>query len=200
MSNVVKEFESRVMLTFDEYMNVVSFYMKLYPEQQFLQNTNIYFDSDDLFLRKNHITLRIRTINDVKCELTAKIKGENGDQEINDDLSFKEMDTLINQGQFPEGNVKKFLLSLSYPLSSYKQIVTLYNRRLEIKYDDHLLVIDKNIYNDITDYNLEVEAEKDISVAKEKLANYIQKFHLTLFKQKYVGKAHRAIMSTKNQG
>ena len=200
MSNVVKEFESRIMLTFDEYMNVVSFYMKLYPEQQFLQNTNIYFDSDDLFLRKNHITLRIRTINDVKCELTAKIKGENGDQEINDDLSFKEMDTLINQGQFPEGNVKKFLLSLSYPLSSYKQIVTLYNRRLEIKYDDHLLVIDKNIYNDITDYNLEVEAEKDISVAKEKLANYIQKFHLTLFKQKYVGKAHRAIMSTKNQG
>ena len=200
MSNVVKEFESRAMLTFDEYMNVVSFYMKLYPEQQFLQNTNIYFDSDDLFLRKNHITLRIRTINDVKCELTAKIKGENGDQEINDDLSFKEMDTLINQGQFPEGNVKKFLLSLSYPLSSYKQIVTLYNRRLEIKYDDHLLVIDKNIYNDITDYNLEVEAEKDISVAKEKLANYIQKFHLTLFKQKYVGKAHRAIMSTKNQG
>ena len=153
-----------------------------------------------MFLRKNHITLRIRTINDVKCELTAKIKGENGDQEINDDLSFKEMDVLIKEGIFPEGNVKKYLLSLSYPLSSYKQIVTLYNRRLEIKYDDHLLVIDKNIYNDITDYNLEVEVEKDISVAKEKLAYYIQKFHLTLFKQKYVGKAHRAIMSTKNQG
>ena len=52
MSNIVKEFESRIMLTSEEYMNIVSFYMKLYPEHHFLQNTNIYFDSDDLFLRK----------------------------------------------------------------------------------------------------------------------------------------------------
>lgn len=200
MSNVVKEFESRIMLTFDEYMHIVSFYMKLYPEHHFLQNTNVYLDSDDLYLRKLHVTLRIRTINDVKCELTAKIKGENGDQEINDDISFKEMDALLNEGRFPEGNVKNYLLGLSYPLSAYKQIVTLYNRRLEIKYDDHLLVIDKNIYNDITDYNLEIEVDKDINLAKEKLAYYIQKFHLSLHKQKYVGKAHRAIMSTKNQG
>lgn len=200
MSNIVKEFESRVMLTVDEYMNIVSFYMKLYPEQHFLQNTNIYFDSDDLYLRKLHITLRVRTINDVKCELTAKIKGENGDQEINDDLSLKQMDALLNNNIFPEGNVKNYLLSLSYPLSSYHQIVTLYNRRLEIKCDDHLLVIDKNNYNDITDYNLEVETDNSISLAKEKIAYYIKKFNLSLHTQKYIGKAHRAIMSTKNQG
>lgn len=200
MSNIVKEFETRVMLTADEYMNIVSFYMKLYPEQHFLQNTNIYFDSDDLFLRQKHVTLRIRIINDVKCELTAKIKGANGDQEINDDLSLKEMDALLKENKFPEGNVKKYLLSLSYPLSAYKQIVTLYNRRLEIKYDDHLLVIDKNNYNNITDYNLEVETEKDISLAKEKILYYIQKFNLSLHKQKYIGKAHRAIVSIKNQG
>ena len=198
MSNIQKEFESRVMLTVDEYMNVVSFYMKLYPEQHFLQNTNIYFDSDNLFLRKKHITLRVRTINDVKCELTAKIKGENGDQEINDDLSFKEMDALLNENKFPEGNVKNYLLSLSYPLSAYHQIVTLYNRRLEIKYDDHLLVIDKNTYSDIVDYNLEIETEKDISFSKQILGKYIKKFNLSLYKQKYMGKATRAIRSVKS--
>ena len=200
MSNIVKEFECRVMLTVEEYMNIVSFYMKLYPEQHFLQNTNIYFDSDDLFLRQKHITLRVRTINDVKCELTAKIKGEKGDQEINDDLSFKEMDALLNESKFPEGNVKNYLLSLSYPLSAYHQIVTLYNRRLEIKYDDHLLVIDKNNYNDIVDYNLEIETEKDIELSKQILEKYIKKFNLSLHKQKYMGKATRAIMSIKNQG
>lgn len=200
MSNIVKEFESRIMLTSEEYMNIVSFYMKLYPEHHFLQNTNIYFDSDDLFLRKKHITLRVRIINDVRCELTAKIKGNNGDQEINDDLSLKEKDMLLNENKFPEGNVKNFLVSLSYPLSSYHQIVTLYNRRLEIKYEDHLLVIDKNNYNDIVDYNLEIETEKDINLAYKILEKYIQKFNLSLLEQKYIGKAHRAIMSTKNQG
>ena len=197
MSNIVKEFESRIMLTNDEYMNIVSFYMKLYPEHHFLQNTNTYFDSEDLFLRQKHITLRVRTINDVKSELTIKIKGENGDQEINDDLSLKDMDLLFNDNKFPEGNVKKYLLSLSYPLNAYKPIVTLYNRRLEIKYDDHLLVIDKNVYNDITDYNLEIEVQDDIKLAKEKLQYYINKFNLSLDKQKYAGKASRAIMSAK---
>lgn len=197
MSNIVQEFESRIMLTSEEYLNIVSFYMKLYPEHHFLQNTNIYLDSDDLFLRKMHITLRIRTINDVKCELTAKIKGENGDQEINDDLSFKEMDALLNENRFPEGNVKNYLKSLSYPLSAYHQIVTLYNRRLEIKYDDHLLVIDKNTYSDITDYNLEIETEKDIALSKQILEKYIKKFNLSLHSQKYMGKATRAILSVK---
>ena len=197
MSNVGKEFETRIMLTSDEYMAIVSFYMKLYPEHHFLQNTNIYFDSEDLFLRQKHITLRVRTINDIKSELTAKIKGENGDQEINDDLSLKDMDLLFNENKFPEGNVKYFLLSLSYPLSAYHPIVTLYNRRLEIQYDDHLLVIDKNFYNDITDYNLEIEVKDDIKLAKEKLRYYIEKFNLSLDKEQYAGKASRAIMSIK---
>ena len=200
MSNVVKEFESRVMLTTEEYLNIVSFYMKLYPEHHFLQNTNIYFDSDDLYLRQQHITLRVRIINDVKCELTAKIKGDNGDQEITDTLSLKEMDTLLNDNVFPEGSVKKYLLTLSYPLSSYHQIVTLYNRRLEIQYDDHLLVIDKNTYSDIVDYNLEIETENDINLSRKILDKYINKFNLSLLKQKYMGKATRAIMSIKNQG
>ena len=156
MSNVGKEFESRIMLTNDEYLNIVSHYMKLYPNHHFLQNVNDYFDTSDLFLRKKHITLRIRTINDVRSELTLKIKGSNGDIEINDDISFKEKEILLKERVFPEGNVKKYLLSLPIPLSDYENIVSLYNRRLEISYDDHLLVIDKNEYNGIVDYNLEI--------------------------------------------
>lgn len=192
MSNIVKEFESRIMLTSDEYLNIVSFYLKLYPNKHFLQNVNYYFDNDDLFLRKSHVTLRIRTINDVKCELTAKIKGDNGDQEINDNITLKEMDSLLKDGIFPIGNVKQYLLSLSCPLSSYRNIAVLYNRRLEIEQDDYLLVIDKNTYSDITDYNLEIEAS-NIEQAKEVLKEYIKKFNLSLVEQNYLGKASRAI-------
>ena len=200
MSNIQKEFESRIMLTEREYLEVVSHFLKLYPNHHFLQNNNYYFDTKDLYLREKHITLRIRTINDVRSELTLKIKGENGDEEINDDISFKEKEILLNEKVFPEGNVKRYLLSLPIPLSNYENIVSLYNRRLEIKYDNHLLVIDKNEYIGIVDYNLEIETENDIKLARALLNEYIKKFNLSLGNQKYMGKAHRAINAAIKKG
>lgn len=200
MSNIGIEFERRIMLTSEEYLNIVSFYLKLYPNHAFLQNVNYYFDSDDLFLKNNHMTLRVRTINDVKSELTLKIKGNNGDQEINDDLSIKQFDLLMNENIFPDGEVKKALLSLSYPLSLFKNIATLYNRRLEIEFEDHLLVIDKNIYHDIVDYNLEIETKEDIKLADTLLKAYIKQFNLSQANQKYKGKATRAILAATKKG
>ncbi len=200
MSNVGKEFESRVMLTEHEYLDVVSHFMKIYPNNHFLQNNNSYFDTNDFFLKNRHITLRVRTINDVRSELTLKIKGENGDIEINDDISFKEMEAVMKNKIFPDGNVKNYLLSLPIPLSDYENIVSLYNRRLEIQFDNHLLVIDKNEYNGIVDYNLEIETKDDINLANKLLSEYIQKFNLSLAKQKYQGKAHRALDSARKKG
>ena len=197
MSNIQKEFETRIMLKENEYLDIVSFYMKLYPNKHFLKNTNIYYDSDDLFLRKQGITLRVRLINDISPELTIKIKGNNGDTEINDKLTINQFDQLRNDNIFPDGEVKKYLSSLPYSLANYKEITTLYNRRLEIENDDHLLVIDKNSYSDIIDYNLEIEAKDDIKTAQKYLEFYIDKFNLSLLKQKYQGKATRAIMAAK---
>ena len=196
MSNIVKEFESRIMLTEGEYFEIVSHFMRLHPNKQFLKNTNIYLDTDDLYLRKNHITFRIRIINDYKCELTIKIKGSNGDDEINDDLSLKDVSMILSDFYFPSGNVKDYLLTLPYTLDSYKEIARLNNIRLEIEEDDHLLVIDKNIYNGITDYNLEIEVKDSIDGARKWLDHYTKQFNLANRGQKYVGKAHRAIMSS----
>ena len=195
MSNVTKEFESRIMLTESEYFEIVSHFMRLHPDKHFLKNTNIYLDTDDLFLRKNHITFRIRIINDIRCELTIKIKGLNGDDEINDSLNLKEVDMILKEHIYPDGNVKNYLLSLPYTFDKYKEITTLYNVRLEIKESDHLLVVDKNIYNNIVDYNLEIEAQDSIENAKKWLSYYIKQFNLANRGQKYVGKAHRAIMT-----
>ena len=195
MSNIVKEYETRIMLTESEYFEMVSHFMRLHPNKQFLKNTNIYFDTEDLFLRKNHITFRIRIINDVKSEITIKIKGANGDDEINDSLTGKDVELFLKERYLPNGGVKSFLLSLPYTFDAYKEITTLYNVRLEIKEDDHLLVIDKNIYNDITDYNLEIETTDNIASARKWLNHYTKQFNLANRGQKYVGKAHRAIMS-----
>ena len=197
MSNIAKEFESRIMLTDDEYLSIVSFYMKLYPNKHFIQNTNIYYDSDDLFLRKQGITFRLRIINDISSELTIKIKGKNGDTEINDKLNIAQFNLLKNNNIFPDGEVKKYLSTLPYSINEYKVITTLFNRRLEIEFDDHLLVIDKNTYSDIVDYNLEIETKDNIESAQRHLKEYIEKFHLSLINQKYQGKATRAILAAK---
>ena len=199
MSNIVKEFESRIMLTENEYFEIVSHFMRLHPNKHFLKNTNIYLDTSDLFLRKNHITFRIRIINDIKSELTIKIKGANGDDEINDGTNLNEVDAILNNHYFPDGNVKQYLLSLPYSFNEYNEIARLNNVRLEIENDDHLLVIDKNLYNDIIDYNLEIEAKDSMETANKLLQGYIKQFNLSRTGQKYTGKAHRAIDSAINK-
>ena len=188
-----KEYEARIMLDEERYFFIVTYYMNLYPNKHFLQNANFYFDTDDLYLRSQHMTLRVRVINDVKSELTLKIKGEDGDEEINDGLTPRESDLLVNEGIFPYGQVRNRLMLLPYSLDRYHKITALYNRRLEIEFDDHLLVLDKNTYGDMLDYNLEIESKIGIKHAKDMLKSYIEKFNIPVSKEKYVGKARRAI-------
>lgn len=189
----MKEYETRLMIDEERYLFIVTYFMNIYPNKHFLQNTNYYFDTDDLFLRKEHITLRVRTINDIKSELTLKIKGENGDDEINDGLTPKEAELLVNQNIFPYGQVRNRLMLLPYSLDRYHRVAVLYNRRLEIEFEDYLLVIDKNTYGDVVDYNIEIESQVGIKHAKEVLKQYIEKFNLPVSNEKYVGKATRAI-------
>ena len=122
MSNIVKEYETRIMLTESEYFEIVSHFMRLHPNKHFLKNTNTYFDTEDLYLRKNHITFRLRTINDIKSELTIKIKGKNGDDEINDSLNSQEAQLVLKSRVFPDGDVKNFLLTLPYTFDAYVEI------------------------------------------------------------------------------
>ena len=190
----MKEYEARLMIDEEKYMLIVTYFMNINPNKHFLQNTNYYFDTDDLFLRKRHITLRMRTINDIKSELTLKIKGgSNGDDEIKDGLTPKEADLLINQNIFPYGQVRNYLMLLPYSLDKFHRVAVLYNRRLEIEFDDYLFVIDKNTYGDTIDYNLEVESKISVKHAQDILKQYVDKFGLPVSKEKYVGKATRAI-------
>lgn len=191
--NAQKEYEVRLMLDEERYFFIVTYYMNITPNKHFIQNANYYFDTNDLFLRSQHMTLRVRTINDVKSELTLKIKGENGDDEINDGLTPQETELLINQSIFPYGQVRNCLMLLPYSLDKYHLIATLFNRRLEIEFDDYTLVVDKNTYGNVIDYNIEIESKIGIEHAKEVLKEYIAKFNLKVSKEKYHGKATRAI-------
>lgn len=194
MINTQKEYETRLMLTEEQYFFIVTYYMNIQPNKHFLQITNHYYDTDELNLTKDQrMTLRVRIINDVKSELTLKIKSEDGDEEVTDGLSPKEQELLLEQNIFPYGQVRNRLMLLPYPLNKYHRITSLFNRRLEIEFEDHILVVDKNTYEDEVDYNLEIESSVGIVHAKELLKEYANKFGLTLSKEKYIGKARRAI-------
>ena len=194
MIKTQKEYETRLMLTEEQYFFIVTYYMNIQPNKHFLQITNHYYDTDELNLTKDQrMTLRVRIINDVKSELTLKIKGKNGDDEITDGLSPKEQELLLEQNIFPYGQVRNRLMLLPYPLNKYHRITSLFNRRLEIEFEDHILVVDKNTYEDEVDYNLEIESSVGIVHAKELLKEYASKFDLILSKEKYIGKARRAI-------
>ena len=194
MIKTQKEYETRLMLTEEQYFFIVTYYMNIQPNKHFLQITNHYYDTDELNLTKDQrMTLRVRIINDVKSELTLKIKGEDGDEEVTDGLSPKEQELLLEQNIFPYGQVRNRLMLLPYPLNKYHRITSLFNRRLEIEFEDHILVVDKNTYEDEVDYNLEIESSVGIAHAKQLLTEYAGKFNLTLSKEKYIGKARRAI-------
>ena len=193
MSKVVKEYESRIMLTESEYFEIVSHFMRLHPEKHFLKNVNIYFDTPDYYLKNNHINMRLRIINDARAEFTMKIAHPEGDDEINDYPTIGEIELLQKEGIIPDGEVKNFLLTLPYSIEDFKPVTTLTTKRLEIENDDHLVVIDKNTYGDITDYNLEIEAKDSILVSKARLKEYMKQFNLAEPTQKYIGKSHRAI-------
>ena len=108
-----KSGETRLMLTEEQYFFIVTYYMNIQPNKHFLQITNHYYDTDELNLTKDQrMTLRVRIINDVKSELTLKIKGEDGDEEVTDGLSPKEQELLLEQNIFPYGQVRNRLMLL----------------------------------------------------------------------------------------
>lgn len=198
MSNITKEFEARVMIDENQYQEIINYYLKNNPHSSFIQNTNYYFDNEKYYLTSHHVTLRLRMIDEKEYELTCKIKGKNGDQEINDSLNENEKQFLLSRNIFPQGQVKNYLFKLDENINSYRLLTSLTTKRLEVKEKDHLFVIDMNNYGGNTDYNLEVESF-NLKNAKKYLEKYCAFFNVKLSKEKYIGKAHRALQASAKQ-
>ena len=182
------ENEKRLMLTLEQYEILMKDFIQIQGSVIFDQ-VNYYFDDEDLSLRDHHIVLRIRSINNNQYELTAKIKGDNGDTELNYPLSKEEVDTFISNPTFDDNLLKETIENVtSKPV---RLITSLETRRLECQKEDHLVVIDKNHYSDVTDYNLEVEASS-IEDASKYILYYASKYHLT-YDENYLSKSRRAI-------
>ena len=189
--NINLEYEARVMITENQYSLVKDFYLKTNLERHQLVNINYYYDDDKLTITNNSHVLRLRTIDDNKYELTLKIKGENGDIEINKPLTSFEIRDIQNQVNVSDEDIIKQLKSINVDLANLKLIAKLKTERIEVVLINSLLVIDKNYYSDKIDFNLEVESiSKSDAVAL--LKEICEQFDIE-YKKDYISKSRRAI-------
>ena len=155
---VNKEYEARVMVSESQYEQILSRYSKSYKPKEYIKNVNVYFDYEDLYLTLHHIVLRTRMIKENEYELTLKIKGECSDLELNHILTKDEYESMKKKVVIPKSPILDKLNELNVNINRIKLITELKTDRLEVQYKKHLLVIDKNYYGDMVDYNVEVES------------------------------------------
>ena len=189
--NINIEYEARAMISEEQYLEIMNFFSKVKKEKKNFKNINTYFDYEDLYLTNHHMVIRTRSVDDKEYELTLKIKGESGDTEYNLQLNENEYNKINETVQIPEGKIKDKLLENKVDLSRLKRITTLSTIRLEVYYKKYTLVIDKNEYNDKTDYNVEVESYSK-NAAKMHLNKSFHRFGVS-YKKGYISKSRRAI-------
>lgn len=189
--NINMEYEARIMINEEQYINIRKHYLNSkYPKEEII-NENFYFDTEDLKLTSSHKVLRMRKINNSKYELTLKIKGENGDIEINHKLTDKEKDDLLENSIISYPPILDKLKESNIDPNSIRYITNLKTERLEVRLEYCLLVIDKNYYRNKIDFNLEVESSAK-TLSKSQLEEIIKPFGLSI-KKDYINKAKRAI-------
>ena len=189
---VSMEYEARVMIGESEYLKIKEEYLNIGRICREFTNKNTYFDSPDLYLTHHHMVLRIREIDGLEKELTLKVKGEDGDIEITHNIESEEEYQKLLSGNISNLDIEKEISSRGGDIKSLGVITTLTTERVEVEFDDHLLVIDKNFYNNKVDFNLEVESTSR-ELAKEYLEKVISKYGIA-YKKDYISKSRRAIL------
>lgn len=149
------EIEAKVLINEDDYNRVLKFYKK--EELQKVTQLNYYIDTDVLLLKQFGIGLRIRQKDFFVLNMKAPL--QEGLLEKKESISEKEFDNFKNNGVFPNGSIKNLLLMFGVDITKLKIQTTLKTERIVIENfsDDEVFAIDKNYYNGLIDYELELE-------------------------------------------
>lgn len=176
------EYEERVLISESDYQQVIKDIKEKGLTMESLLILNIYLDNKNEDIYKNGQMLRIRTTNGKNEELTLKIRNQDGStREINETLKSHPIIDKELKGNF----------------NDYHQVTRLTTERIEVRYDDYLLVIDKNTYGDVVDYDLEIEAN-----SQQKAINLIEKYCILYdltYDPHYKVKSRRAIEEVKKR-
>lgn len=193
------EFEVRTIISEKDYLSLLDKYSKLYPNHHITDQTNIYFDSKALTLFTANEVLRMRIYKDKRpSKFTYKFdrKDGNGAEEIFQKLTIEEELSLISRKNvIPNGPVKEALLIKG--IDSIRYVGEIRTYRFEVFNKDYTIVLDKNEYQGIKDYNLEIES--DSNQKSEEVLKEILKESNIEYKVDKTTKSKRAITAYLNQ-
>lgn len=192
--STVKEYEARTFITEEKYFELASEFIKKYKFFPILSIHNVYFETDNLDLRSKGIMLRLRRTYGKGCEFTLKIKGDAGDTEVTDNLTKHQEHILLKKNHFPDGDVKRYLVSNGLNPLNIKIIAELYTKRMEVNIDDYQYVLDKNTYGETVDYDLEVESKISLEHAEKVIKEFCEAHSISITAN-YKSKSRRAINS-----
>lgn len=133
--------------TYNQLLDKFNLHSKIFTQ------TNYYFDTKDEILRQEKIALRIRE-KDGQFKITKKVnKSENEIEESHHYLTQEEAKTYLSEGF--DANI----IGINHYV--YLQL-SLTTNRVSFPYLNGKLFLDKSIYNDIIDYEIEYEANNVI--------------------------------------
>ncbi|WP_106497957.1 CYTH domain-containing protein [Lentibacillus sp. Marseille-P4043] len=183
------EIEYKNLLTSTEYTKISQRYP--FPKEADSQ-TNYYFETDNFLLKENGSALRIRKKHG-NYVLTLKEPHPHGLLETHDALTEEEATDWINGNIVQKDHVMKRLQALHIPINKLVYYGKLTTERREVEHDNALLVLDYSMYNQTSDYELEVEAPteeigirvftdvlENNQVEKRDTPNKIKRFFATL--------------------
>ncbi|GIO22532.1 CYTH domain-containing protein [Oceanobacillus sp. J11TS1] len=165
------EIEFKNLLTNQEYNQLSE---ELFSQAETIEQTNYYFETASFDLKANRSALRIRKKNGTYT-LTLKEPHPDGLLETHDLLTEAEFLSWTSGKPTEVPNVTRQLKQMSIDVSTLNYLGNMTTFRKEMPYQDTLIVLDKSIYLNTEDAELELEAPSrkyGEKVFKNLLANY----------------------------
>lgn len=171
------EIEFKNVLTKKQYEQLLEEF-NIEPHQIHRQ-VNHYFDTKEWHLKKLSSALRIRQQNQkIVCTLKEQ-KDEHIHLETTDVLTEQQRDEMLSGKGFAAPSVKERLIQLQVPIEELRPFGTLTTDRVEVPYQDGILVFDHSFYLHCDDYEVEYET-KDSSLGKEQFLSFLKERNINI--------------------
>lgn len=188
------EIEAKILVTEKEFHQVKNL-LSIQESIKVIQ-TNYYVDDVEGSLRKYGFALRIRKLNQ-NYTLTLKSPMAEGTLEKNQTINEAAYLTYQSSNVFPKGLIQDFLEMFGFDTSKLRIITHLTTERYETTFEGRHVSLDKNVYQGITDYEIESE-ESSLKHAADTLKMLCEKANIS-YKANHVSKYARAIKLLKEK-
>ncbi len=139
-----------------------------------VKQTNVYFETEDGWFKKNKSALRIRQIDSKPTVLTIKIEIDEGNIEHDYELSAEQTHILLTEFKLPN-----FDFPIKFPNLSQKYLIV--TTRKTFLFEGFTIELDQTSFGNFIDYEVEIEAST-LQIANDKLDNLAQQYQLELKK------------------